>query len=547
MKISHNKIRWVAFLLTVLAWIFIGYRCAHASQAYAPVATTTPPGLTGLALATGGNANWDALLSTNVGTAAPSYQETGSLWTDSTDSEFKFYDGTQNEPIGFYDATSGNFSLPVFRIANAASTGTTLNKIAKLTGAPSTAVIIGTTDTGSMMGIVESGAGTTGNTHIVMGGENLCVFDGATTAGDYVQASTTTAGDCHDAGSTYPTSGQILGRVLSTNGGGGTYRLAIYPSEIRGSSGGGSGTITSSTTGTIPVYTASTTVAGGANFTISAGALTLGVSGTAGSVKMGNASTGTITLQPVTGTLGTVTVSLPAATDTLMGKATTDTMTNKTYDTAGTGNSFSINSVAVTANTGTGAVARASSPTFVTPALGAATATSINGNTFTTGTYTLTGTAGKTLTFNNTMTFAGTDSTTMTFPSSNGTIAAINLNQTWTAAPRTTLQTPTISTATFTPNFDTGSDFTIGLTSACPCTLANPSTTPVAGQHGVIYVVQDGTGSRTVTTWGSDYFIAGGTAAITLSTAASAIDAFSYAVKDSTHVVLSGPVLNVTH
>ncbi len=48
----------------------------------------------------------------------------------------------------------------------------------------------------------------------------------------------------------------------------------------------------------------------------------------------------------------------------------TATFTNKTFDTAGSGNSFSIAGVAVTANTGTGAVARATSPTFTTPALG---------------------------------------------------------------------------------------------------------------------------------------------------------------------------------
>ena len=42
---------------------------------------------------------------------------------------------------------------------------------------------------------------------------------------------------------------------------------------------------------------------------------TLGASGTLGSQTFGNATSGLLTLQPVTGALGSVTVSLPAATD----------------------------------------------------------------------------------------------------------------------------------------------------------------------------------------------------------------------------------------
>lgn len=75
-----------------------------------------------------------------------------------------------------------------------------------------------------------------------------------------------------------------------------------------------------------------------------------------------------------------------------------------------------------TTATGSGAPVRATSPVLVTPTLGAATATSINGNTFTTGTYTLTGAASKTLTFNHSLTLAGTDGTTMTFPGTSSTV-----------------------------------------------------------------------------------------------------------------------------
>ena len=50
---------------------------------------------------------------------------------------------------------------------------------------------------------------------------------------------------------------------------------------------------------------------------LSTGALSLGSSGTAGSVALGNATSGTVTLQPVTGALGTVTASLSANSGTI--------------------------------------------------------------------------------------------------------------------------------------------------------------------------------------------------------------------------------------
>lgn len=50
-----------------------------------------------------------------------------------------------------------------------------------------------------------------------------------------------------------------------------------------------------------------------------------------------------------------------------------------------------------------------------TQTIGALVATTLNGNTLTAGTYTLTGTAAKTLTFSNSLTLAGTDATTITF------------------------------------------------------------------------------------------------------------------------------------
>ena len=64
---------------------------------------------------------------------------------------------------------------------------------------------------------------------------------------------------------------------------------------------------------------------------------------------------------------GNSVLTLPTTTDTILGRATTDTLTNKTFDTAATGNVFKINGTSITANTGTGNNVLATSPTLTTP------------------------------------------------------------------------------------------------------------------------------------------------------------------------------------
>lgn len=256
----------------------------------------------------------------------------------------------------------------LWEVANS-STGTVANELAKLVGAStaSQAQVITTSDTSGIFGVVAGGAGTTGNAQIAVSGQVSCQFDGATTKNDYVVASTTSAGKCHDAGVTLPTGVTVVGTVLSTNGGSGLYGMLVNPPDALNQAG------------------------------------------------------------------------LPSD------------------------------------------------------------------------------------------------------------IAYWDKNQSWTAAQRNTPTTLTLSTATATPNFDTGQNFKLVLSSACPCTFANPSTTPVAGQTGVIEIDQDGTGSRTVGTWGTLYVTAGGVASIALSTGANAQDYFSYYVRDSTHIVLATGVLNAVH
>jgi hypothetical protein len=166
-----------------------------------------------------------------------------------------------------------------------------------------------------------------------------------------------------------------------------------------------------------------------ANSSVTIGSTTVSLGGTstslAGLTSATFAGSTSGTTQILSGaTAGTSVLTLPVATDTLVGKATTDTFTNKTFNTAGTGNVFQINGTGITAVTGTGSVVLSSSPTLVTPVLGAATATSINGLTISSSTGTLSIANGKTLTASNTLTFTGTDTSSVAF-GAGGTVAYV--------------------------------------------------------------------------------------------------------------------------
>lgn len=108
--------------------------------------------------------------------------------------------------------------------------------------------------------------------------------------------------------------------------------------------------------------------------------------------------------------------------------------------------------------------------------------------------------------------------------------AKTDVAQTFTAAQRATITTLT-SGATVTPDFAASNNYTLTLDQNL--SIANP-TNLTAGQSGSIFLVQDGTGSRTAS-WGSYWDFAGGTAPV-LTTTAAGIDRVDYIVRSTTSI-----------
>ncbi len=98
--------------------------------------------------------------------------------------------------------------------------------------------------------------------------------------------------------------------------------------------------------------------------------------------------------------------------------------------------------------------------------------------------------------------------------------------------------TDATNSGSITLDFETYSNFV--LTATGNVTLANPSTESV-GQTGIIVLIQDGTGSRTLST-GSNFEWPAGTAG-TISTAANAVDVIPYVVDAADSILLGAPQL----
>lgn len=124
--------------------------------------------------------------------------------------------------------------------ANAASTGTTINKLFT-TNSSGNAVNVSAGATSGALGLCDSGCGTTGTgTFLVGPADHSCVFDGGVTRNDYVGISASVAGDCTDAGATPPVGVETIGRVdQATTAGTGTYTVFFYGPDFSGNGGGG--------------------------------------------------------------------------------------------------------------------------------------------------------------------------------------------------------------------------------------------------------------------------------------------------------------------
>jgi len=191
-------------------------------------------------------------------------------------------------------------------IANNASTGTTLNRLACNDGTGKVLVCAHTTSTTNQaIGSVVSGAGTTGNATLCTLGFCTITFDNASTALHYAIASSTVDGELHDVGTSL-TSGQPNYLVWTANAGAGTtsqYRLLIGDDFVTGSNTGVVAT-GSPTTNQVAVFSGANSITGinttgsGSAVLATSPALTTPNLGTPSAINLSNATALPCTAMP---------------------------------------------------------------------------------------------------------------------------------------------------------------------------------------------------------------------------------------------------------
>ncbi len=208
----------------------------------------------------------------------------------------------------------------VIEISNSGSPGTTINKLAKIPAAVASVLTTSAADQISAIGVVIGGAGTTGSAKIGVLGQFSCLFDNtATTAGDFITPSATTAATCHDAGTAYPTTGEVMGQILSTHASCGSPPCGPYtvlfgtPDVFLPGAGGSNGNNGNGNGNKISTITTSSPISGGP---VASGPITIAC------------ATCTVTIASGAKALATGAISSAACTtaqtDTATGTATTD-------------------------------------------------------------------------------------------------------------------------------------------------------------------------------------------------------------------------------